>query len=137
MPLDPAKIAETKAWLVKAATDLRAAEHERTAIPPINTDIVFHAQQLVEKAIKGFLVWHDHPFRKTHNLVELGQHCLRYAPDLEEILREAGPLTEYAWRFRYPGDPDEPDNCEADEALSLARRVFFTILQTLPLEVRP
>ena len=66
MPLDPERIAETRAWLVKAAEDLRAADFERTAQPPLSSDIVFHAQQTAEKAMKSFLTWHDRPFRKTH-----------------------------------------------------------------------
>jgi HEPN domain-containing protein len=67
MPLDPAKVAETGAWLSKAVLDLRAAEHERTATPPLTGDMVFHAQQLVEKSLKAFLSWDDRPFRKTHS----------------------------------------------------------------------
>ncbi len=73
MRLDPAKAAETRAWLSKADLDLRAAEHERTVTPPLTGDMVFHAQQLVKKSLKAFLSWHDQPFRKTHSLVELGR----------------------------------------------------------------
>jgi len=137
MPSDPAKVAETKAWLNKAALDLRAAEHERTATPPLTGDMVFHAQQLVEKSLKAFLSWHDQPFRKTHSLVELGQQCARLQPDLEPLLREAAPLTEYAWKFRYPGEEEEPVLKVADAALALARRVFHTILALLPDAVQP
>ena len=137
MPLDHAKVAETRAWLSKAALDLRAAEHERTAIPPLTGDMVFHAQQLVEKSLKAFLSWHDRPFRKTHSLVELGQQCTQLHPDLETILQEAAPLTEYAWKFRYPGEEEEPALQEADAALAKARRVFHTILACLPDKVRP
>jgi HEPN domain-containing protein len=57
MALDPAKVADTRAWLSKAALDLRAAEHEGTAAPPLTGDMVFHAQQLVEKSLKAFLSW--------------------------------------------------------------------------------
>lgn len=137
MPLDPVKVAETRAWLSKAALDLRAAEHERTATPPLTGDMVFHAQQLVEKSLKAFLSWHDRPFRKTHSLVELGQQCTLLQPDLEPLLREAAPLTEYAWKFRYPGEEEEPALEEADAALAKARRVFHTILDRLPDEVQP
>lgn len=73
MPLDPERIAETRGWLVKAAEDLRAADFERRAQPPLSGDIAFHAQQAAEKVMKGFLTWHDHRFRKTHNLVEIGE----------------------------------------------------------------
>jgi hypothetical protein len=34
MPADPVLIAETQAWLRKAAHDLRAAGHSLTEIPP-------------------------------------------------------------------------------------------------------
>jgi hypothetical protein len=47
------------------------------------------------------------------------------------------PLTEYAWKFRYPGDVDEPDANEADEALTVAREVFEGVLRALPGDVRP
>jgi HEPN domain-containing protein len=76
MSLEAARVAETKSWLVKAASDLRAASHEFTATPPLLDDIAFHAQQAAEKTLKSFLAWHDRPFRKTHDLVELGQACV-------------------------------------------------------------
>jgi len=132
MPLDPIRIAEAKGWLIKAEVDLRAAEHERTAVPPITPDIVFHAQQLVEKSLKGFLSWHDTPFRKTHNLVELGEQCVKLDGTLETLLHQAAVLTEYAWKFRYPGEPEDPSTEEAEDALDLARHVYQVILEHLP-----
>ena len=47
------------------------------------------------------------------------------------------PLTEYAWKYRYPGEPAEPDEAEARQALALAREVYDAILARLPAEVRP
>ncbi len=73
MPHDPAHVAEARGWIVRAARDLRAAEHEFQAVPPLLDDIVFHCQQAAEKALKGFLTWHDVPFRKTHSLEEIGE----------------------------------------------------------------
>jgi hypothetical protein len=52
-------------------------------------------------------------------------------------LQRGAPLTEYAWKFRYPGDPDEPSRDEAAAALALAREVHDAILALLPPEVRP
>ena len=63
MPVDPVLIAETKAWLRKAAYDLRVASHSLTASPPLLDDVVFHCQQAAEKALKGFLMWNNIPFR--------------------------------------------------------------------------
>ena len=137
MPHDPERIAEVRSWFLKAGDDLRAATFELTAQPPLTADIVFHAQQAVEKAIKGFLSWHDRPFRKTHNLVELGEAATAVDPVLEPYLRRAAPLTEYAWRFRYPGELDAPPVEEAREALAIALQVFETLLSRLPVDVKP
>lgn len=58
-------------------------------------------------------------------------------PSLQSLVDRAVPLTEYAWRFRYPGEPVEPSREEAQEALLLAREVFDAIIGRLPTEVRP
>ena len=137
MPHDPELVAETRAWFVKAGQDLGAATHEFTAEPPFLTDIVFHAQQAVEKVFKGFLTWHSTSFRKTHNLEELGEQCLRHDPTLKPTVDKAVPLTKYAWKFRYPDDPEEPTREEAEKALALAREVFDAIRARLPSEARP
>jgi HEPN domain-containing protein len=137
MPHDPVRIAETKSWLVKAARDLRAADHEWSATPPLRDDIAFHCQQAVEKSLKAFLTWHDVAFRKTHDLIELGQACVGVQADVSSLLRRAAPLTEYAWKFRYPGDIDEPSPGETHEAFSLAREIYEKVLELLPQESRP
>ena len=90
-----------------------------------------------QKAIKGFLTWQSRVFRKTHNLGELGEMCAPLDPNLEPLLRRAAVLTDYAWRFRYPGEPEEQSREEAEEALALAREVYEAILARLPEEVRP
>jgi HEPN domain-containing protein len=140
MPHDPLLVAETKAWFTKAANDLRAAAHEFSAVPPLLGDIVFHCQQAVEKAMKGFLTWHNRPFRKTHSLEEVGEQCLKIDQTLKPIVDRAVPLTEYAWKFRYPGVPDEPEEpsmSEVQEGLACAREVYEAVLSRLPAEVRP
>ena len=71
MPHDPVLLAETRAWLAKAQSDLRAAEHGFQATPPLLDDVVFHCQQAAEKTMEGFLTWHGCPFRKTHSLEEI------------------------------------------------------------------
>ena len=72
---DPARVADTKTWLAKASSDLRAGAHALTADPPFTGDAVFHAQQAAEKAFKGFLAWHDVLFGKTHDFARLGHQC--------------------------------------------------------------
>ncbi|MGQ9688337.1 MAG: HEPN domain-containing protein [Desulfobaccales bacterium] len=121
MAADPLLVSETKAWLRKAALDLHAAEHDLTASPPLLADAVFHCQQAVEKALKAILMWNNTPFRKTHSLEELGKQCLELDQTMKTLIDKAVPLTEYAWKFLYPGDPEEPSGEEAQEALDIAR----------------
>jgi HEPN domain-containing protein len=137
MPDESARVSEVRAWFFRAAEDLRAATHELTADPPILGDLVFHCQQAVEKSMKGFLTWHDVTFRKTHSLEQLGEQCLTVIPMLRPLVDRVVPLTEYAWRFRYPGEPDDPSEGEAREALALAREGYATMLALLPDAVRP
>lgn len=76
MSADHERDAEVRAWLARAENDLRAAEHDRPATPPLAGDSLFHAQQTIEKCLKAFLTRHERRFRKTHDLVELGRNCL-------------------------------------------------------------
>lgn len=137
MPHDPAKVAECQGWLDRAWADLDAATILLSAARPRADTALFHCQQAVEKAWKGFLVWHDVPFRKTHNLRELGEACTAVDGSLVPLAERAEDLTQFAWIFRYPGEREEPSREEAEAALALAREVYEAILARLPPEVRP
>lgn len=127
MPHDPVRVSETQAWLAKARSDMEAGGILLAASSPRSDAAVFHAQQATEKVLKAFLAWHDQPFRKTHNLLELGEQCCAVDSTLEPLLRQSANLTEYAWKYRYPGDIDEPSVAEAQEALTLAGAVFDAV----------
>ena len=118
MPPDPALVAYTKEWLVKAGKDLGRVELALSASPADPEDALFHCQQAIEKAFKAFLTWHNQPFRKVHNLGELGRQCLAIDPTLEPLADRASSVTEYAWVFRYPGDVPAPTLEEAKRGAS-------------------
>jgi HEPN domain-containing protein len=99
--------------------------------------VAYHCQQATEKALKAFLVWHNIPFRKTHSLEEIGEQCLDKDITLKVFVDRAVPLTEYAWLFRYPGEPVEPSEEEVNETLTVAREMYQAILSRLPKDVRP
>ncbi len=134
---DPERVADTRAWLVKVSNDLRAAETDFKASPPLLEDLLFHCQQAAEKAMKALLTWHDRPFRKTHDLVEIGAQCVEVDSTLEQVLRRAAPLTEFAWKYRYPGEAGEPSPEVAEAALSLAQETYQTVRSRLPKETHP
>ncbi len=128
MAVDPIRLADTKAWLLKGKNDLRGAEIDLAADPPLVEDALLHCQQAVEKSFKAFLAFHDEPFRKTHNLEELGEACLKIDPTFKGLVDEASPLTEYAWAFRYPGQLPTLPLAEAREALKSSRTVFQAVI---------
>ena len=135
MSLDPQKVAECRAWLGRAWADLDSAAILLAAQRPRPDTALFHCQQAAEKTWKAFLFWHDVPFRKTHNLRELGEACARVDGSLAPLAERAEDLTQFAWIFRYPGALEEPSQQEAEDALALAREVYGTTLARLPKEV--
>lgn len=137
MPHDPQKIAELRDWLVKALHDLQAAEILIEMESPLSDVAVFHCQQAAEKSLKAFLFWKDTPFRKTHELEELGEACRKIDASLRDVVGRAVELTPFAWRFRYPGDVMVPSVLDAMEALSLAREIYEAIINRVPKEGIP
>jgi HEPN domain-containing protein len=119
---------EARRWLVLAGKDLNSARL-LTAEEPANS--VFHIQQAAEKAAKAFLAFHNVPFRKTHDLKELGAQCIAVDSSLSSLLEEAANLTEYAVVFRYLDAPRELDDSEAAGALETARKVYEQVRAAL------
>lgn len=137
MPHDPEFVAETRSWLVKARADIRLAEIVQKEDASLRGDALFHCQQAAEKVLKAYLTWNGRTFRKTHSIGELGLAVVELAPTLEPLLRRAVTLTDYAWKFRYPGDVEEPSTEEMTLALALAREVHDIIVAALPVDVHP
>lgn len=99
-------------------------------------NICLHAQQAVEKYLKGFLALHEVVPPKTHMLEDLARCCqkLKPIPKLEEIDLEL--LTPYAVSARYDLYFDPPIE-KAKEALTIAERVVSIILEQVPSQARP
>jgi HEPN domain-containing protein len=135
--MQPEKLAEVRAWLKKAANDLKAAEIDLAASPPLLEDALFHCQQAAEKAMKGFLTAHDKIFRKTHDLDELAKTCEDLDPSLAPVLDAARDLTVFAWVFHYPGEAEPPSESEVQEFLAVARHVYSAILSRMSKNVGP
>ena len=68
----PDEAALALGWFLKAESDLKTAQRTEQSEGPFDT-ACFHAQQAVEKYLKGLLAFRREPFHRTHNLEEL-QH---------------------------------------------------------------
>ena len=76
---------EAARWLAAAAKDLKSARLLAKEEP---TGSVFHSQQAAEKSAKAFLSFHNVPFRRTHDLQELGKQCTDVDPSLAVVRRK-------------------------------------------------
>jgi hypothetical protein len=76
---------------------------------------------------------HQVPFKKTHDLDELKQSCLPLAAGATDQLATIERLSQYAWRFRYPGAPYSPELTEAEEA----RHATGELLQAMAAQLEP
>jgi HEPN domain-containing protein len=105
-------------WLKKAEEDYWAAVQLSLARKhPGYNAICFHAQQCVEKYLKGILQQHASHIRKIHILQQLLDDCLQWYPMLEVLRSDLLKLSEYAVAFRYPGE--SADKQQAREAIRI------------------
>ena len=132
MQPDARRRADTLSWFEKAHKDLRCAQIDLAADPPASEDALYHCQQAAHKALKGFLVWHDRPFPKTHDLGRLGKQAVDLDQTLEKFIDEVVEFTKYEWMFRYPGSADEPSVVEAAEVLQKVRGFVEAMIIRLP-----
>ena len=94
----------TREWIRKAEKDAATARRESSVETDPNWDAVgFHAQQAVEKYIKGLLQEMEIPFSRTHDLSVLLNLLLPKRPELSSLADDAEWLSAFAVEFRYPG----------------------------------
>jgi len=128
---NPQRAEEAWAWLGYAREDLEAAEVLLGADPPRLKQALFHAQQGSEKSLKAFLVAHDTAYPLTHNLTLLMDLCAELDASLRPRILPCVWLTQFAVRFRYPGDFAEPSLEQAADGLAGAKEVYASIAQRL------
>ena len=122
---------------------------KRINVPPLTDALLRQAKEAgcswssptqiwsATSSLKAFLTFNDQPFRKTHHLEEIGEACLKIDSSLKDLVTEAVPLSEYAWAFRYPGDPETPQLEESQSALQIAKNVYKATLNRVPEESHP
>jgi len=111
-----------QSWKIKSEHDLKACRQLLQADEQLAEIIAFHAQQAVEKALKGFLVSRKcFDFPKTHDLGRLLDLAESFEPDLAS-LDAIIELTPYAVEMRYPESLDWGGEIDANEYVLLAEQ---------------
>lgn len=111
---------QVRAWFDKADHDLEAGRLTNASLPDI---ACFHAQQCVEKYLKGFLLAHGEEIEKTHDLIKLLEDCTHIDATFEKWRDACFELTVYGVEVRYPGNPAQPSEPDAHEAVESAAQV--------------
>jgi HEPN domain-containing protein len=116
-----------KEWVEKAERDYATAKRELAAVDQPNYDAVcFHAQQCIEKLLKGLLIHLGTIPTKTHDLPYLGQLLSLSFPGWDWPVENLRFLTRAAVAFRYPGE--SADREEAALSLEIATRLRAELL---------
>lgn len=113
-------------WLIFAQEDLQVAE--LVLVEGIYNQACFHAQQCVEKALKGALARRGEAPPRTHSITDL---LGLFPPEwLADLRGDLVGLDDFYIPTRYPDAlpgilPDGlPGKAEAEEAVALARAVL-------------
>ena len=89
--MDAAKQELVQIWSTKAQQDLAVARKLSSGPDSYLGAAIFHCQQAGEKAVKGFLVFHDQDFEKTHNIRLLIELAIPFEASFSTRL-EAGSI---------------------------------------------
>ena len=113
-----------KQRLRKAANDLQNISNNLSATEVPTDTICFHAQQAIEKLLKGVLVANGRNVTKTHDLVRLLSEVTDILPELLPFEEQFEEISEYGVAVRYPNGFSEPTLSEASHACEIATKVF-------------
>ena len=87
-------------------------------------DLLFDAQQCVEKSLKALLIQRGVEFPYTHDLNRLIAQIEQDGQEVPEFVWDAVRLTRFAVAERYPGVLPEISPEDFDERIEIARQVF-------------
>ncbi len=108
-------------WIDKAEADFATARRKLRAKTQLNYDAVcFHAQQCLEKLLKGALIHFGGTPPHVHDLSELSKLLGGLCPDWSAGERDLRYVSHGAVVFRYPGESATRE--DAVEALAICER---------------
>jgi HEPN domain-containing protein len=116
-------IEQFREWQKRAEEDFGSAKIllNNNGFPSV---VCFHAHQVVEKYLKGYLAYQDKEPQKTHQLDILLEECVKIDESFRDCIEEAVSLNDYYIEARYPTDFREDISLkEAREALEKAEKI--------------
>ncbi|MCC6476630.1 HEPN domain-containing protein [bacterium] len=109
-------------WIEKADADFATAERELAVLMRPNYDAVcYHAQQSIEKLMKGLIIHFVGIPSRTHRLLKLHEELAVLCPSWDADREGLRLLSRAAVDFRYPGEKADFD--EANEAIETCKEL--------------
>jgi HEPN domain-containing protein len=119
--------ATVREWIDKAGGDYATAGREPQATSKPDLDAVcYHAQQCIEKLMKGLLIHLGVVPPRTHDPVYLDQLLVPVCPAWSAPVEDLRFLTHASAAYRYPGE--SADRPEANQAFAIANRLRSVLL---------
>jgi HEPN domain-containing protein len=122
-------------WILKARRGLLSAKKLARGKDPYFDTAIDHCQQMAEKVIKGWLVYHDISFGKTHDLRLLITLASELEPKFKPWMDDITKISPYATAYRYPGEVLDPTEGEFTQAMKIASALYEFVCSLLPKEV--
>jgi len=130
-----AKRSLVRNWIMKARRDLLSAKRLARGKEPYFDTAIYHCQQLAEKAVKGWMVYHDISFEKTHDLRLLVTLAAEAEPKFNAWLDTAEQISPYATAYRYPGEVLDHTAEEYYRAFKVSSALYEFVCSLLPAEL--
>jgi len=108
-----------EAWISRAKSSYELSKANISTIICYE-DLCYQAQQAVEKAFKGLLIYFGVEPEFTHNIGVLLKELKKYA-EIDESIMEAITLTNYAVQTRYPGEYNEITKDRYERSIEIAK----------------
>lgn len=120
-------------WIAKAAGDLKSSKKLIKDDDDTLDSAAYFTQQSAEKALKAYLIFHQQPIPRTHDLEKLLKDCIKHDASFDKLRECAEFLAPYATYTRYPDDRFNIDREEVDKAIMCAE----TILKFVKIKIEP
>ncbi|PIZ76603.1 hypothetical protein COY05_00680 [Candidatus Peregrinibacteria bacterium CG_4_10_14_0_2_um_filter_38_24] len=91
----------------------------------------FLSQQMIEKYMKGLLLFYKQPFLKVHDLLQLATLLMQFVPDIKKLHKDLVLLNGFYIGARYPGDFPDFDWKMAKSARDSAKKIKNFVLSKI------
>lgn len=129
--MDDVTIEIVRRWFRKAESDLLNIRNNLSASDVPTDTVCFHAQQAIEKYLKGILVANGRNVSKSHDLVKLLTDVADIIPELACYEEQLEEISECGISARYPDGYSEPTLEEARNAFDIAETIKRIIYEKI------